>query len=114
MSKSTRYLLVSLPTTISPSNDRDEALTALRSAVTTDYGTVLPFPIPEFKIATLDALVQQADDLAKLEGTCEAVVSKVGDSLKAILEGDESKIADQKTVNDSALDDRNYSWRILG
>ncbi|MCJ1259897.1 Vacuolar ATP synthase subunit C [Lignoscripta atroalba] len=112
MSKSTRYLLVSLPTTISPSNDRDEALTALRSAVTTDYGTVLPFPIPEFKIATLDALVQQADDLAKLEGTCEAVVSKVGDSLKAILEGDESKIADQKTVNDKPVDQyiRSFHW----
>ena len=103
MSKGTRYLLVSLPTTISPSNDRDEALTALRSAVTTDYGTVLPFNIPDFKIGTLDALVQQADVLAKLEGTCEAVVGKVGDSLKAILEGDENKIADQKAVNDSTL-----------
>ena len=102
MSKGTKYLLVSLPTSISRTNDHDEALTALRSAVTTDYGTVLPFPIPEFKIGTLDALVDQADELGKLEGTCQAVVDKVGDSLRTILEGDESKIADQKTVNDSA------------
>ena len=101
MSKGLKYLLVSLPTSISPSNDHDEALTALRSAVTTDYGSVFPFQIPEFKIGTLDALVQQADDLAKLSQGCEAVVGKVGDSLKNILEGDEEKILQQKTVNDS-------------
>ncbi|MCJ1284714.1 hypothetical protein MMC26_004050 [Xylographa opegraphella] len=112
MSKGTKYLLVSLPTSISPSNDHDEALTALRSAVTTDYGTVTPFPIPEFKIGTLDALVQQADELAKLESSCEAVVAKVGDSLKAILEGDESKISQQKTVNDKPVDQylRSFTW----
>lgn len=101
MSKGLKYLLVSLPTSISPSNDHDEALTALRSAVTTDYATVFPFQIPEFKIGTLDALVQQADDLAKLAQGCEAVVGKVGDSLRNILEGDEEKISQQKTVNDS-------------
>ena len=101
MSKGLRYLLVSLPTSISPSNDHDEALTALRSAVTSDYGTVFPFQIPEFKIGTLDALVKQADDLAKLGQGCEAVVGKVGDSLKNILESDEEKISQQKTVNDS-------------
>ena len=101
MSKATKYLLVSLPTSISPSNDHDEALTALRSAVTTDYGTVVPFPIPEFKVGTLDALIHQGDELAKLEGACEGVVGKVGDSLRAILDGDESKVAEQKTVNNS-------------
>ena len=101
MSKPVKYLLVSLPTSISPANDHDEALTALRSAVTTDNGSVFPFEIPEFKIGTLDALVQQADELAKLDSGCEAVVSKVGDSLRVILEGDEEKIAQQKTVNDS-------------
>lgn len=101
MSKGPTYLLISLPTSISPSNDHDEALTALRSAITTDYGTVWPFAIPELKIGTLDALVTQADDLAKLEAGCQGVVAKVGDSLRAILEGDEEKILQQKTVNDS-------------
>ena len=101
MSKGIKYLLVSLPTSISPTNDHDEALTALRSAVTTDYGSVFPFPIPEFKIGTLDALVQQADELSKLAAGCETVVGKVGDSLKNILSGDEEKISQSKIVNDS-------------
>lgn len=102
MSNPTKYILVSLPSSISPSNDKDEALDALRSTVGSD-GSVQPFKIPEFKIGTLDGLVQQADDLAKLESACEAVVAKVGDSLRSLLEGDEGKIAQQKTVNDSRL-----------
>jgi V-type H+-transporting ATPase subunit C len=101
MSGPTKYLLVSLPTSISQSNDKEEAFATLQSTVSTDNGTVLPFKIPEFKIGTLDALVQQADDLAKLESACHTAVAKVGDSLRTLLEGDEARIAQQKTVNDS-------------
>ncbi|KAF2156058.1 vacuolar ATP synthase-like protein subunit C 1 [Myriangium duriaei CBS 260.36] len=103
MSKQT-YFLVSLPTSISPSNDKDEALTALRSTVTNDLATTVPFAIPSFKIGTLDALVQQADDLAKLEQSCQTIVGKVADALRSILEGDEDKIAEQKNVNDRPVD----------
>ena len=101
MSKQMQYLLISLPTSISPSNDHEEAFGALQAAVPGENGMTSPFTIPEFKIGTLDALVQQADELAKLESACEGVANKVDDSLKNILEGDEAKIAQQKTVNDS-------------
>ncbi|KAG4412036.1 hypothetical protein IFR04_014828 [Cadophora malorum] len=112
MSGPTKYMLVSLPTSISPSSDKEEAFTALRSTVSGDSIAVLPFKIPEFKIGTLDALVQQADDLAKLENACEGVVAKMGDSLKSLLEGDEDKIAQQKTVNDKPADQylRTFNW----
>ncbi|KAI4198930.1 MAG: hypothetical protein LQ346_002659 [Caloplaca aetnensis] len=112
MSKNTKFLLVSLPASISPTSDHDEALTALRSAVTLDYGTVFPFTIPDFKIGTLDALVQQADDLAKLDVACEGVVGKVGDSLRTILEGDEDKISQSKTVNDKPAEQylKSFHW----
>lgn len=96
-----KYILVSLPSSIS-TNDKD-ALESLRSTVAANDVSVQQFKIPDFKIGTLDALVQQADELAKLESSCEAVVAKVGDALRSLLEGDESKIAQQKTVNDSVL-----------
>ena len=95
------FFLVSLPTSISPSDDKDEALTTMRSAVSTDYGTTYPFSIPSFKVSTLDALVQQADDLAKLEQGCEGVVNKIADSLGNLLDGDQAKVQEQKVVNDS-------------
>lgn len=112
MSKGSKYLLVSLPTSISPSNHADEALTALRSTVTNDVGTTHAFAIPEFKIGTLDALVQQADDLAKLENACHGVVGKVGDSLRTILDGDEGKVQQQKTINDKPVEQylRTFQW----
>jgi len=101
MSGPNKYMLVSLPTSISRSNDKEEALTALRSTISTDNGTVVPFKIPEFKIGAVDVLLTQADDLGKLESSCGAVVAKIGDTLRTLLEGDEEKIAQQKTVNDS-------------
>jgi len=101
MSKASQYLLVSLPASVAPSNHHEDALEALQKAAPKDLGTVYNFSIPEFKIGTLDALVQQADELAKLEGSCQVVVGKVGDSLKNILEGDEQKLSEMRRVDDS-------------
>lgn len=101
MSANTKYIIVSLPTSIVSSNDSEEALDSLSAIVSSDGGSLTPLKIPNFKIGTLDALVQQADDLAKLETTCSSTISKIGDSLKSLLDGNEEKIAQQKTVNDS-------------
>lgn len=97
MAPTTRYSLVSLPVRIFD----DEPLSELTSTIGQDNGDILDFSIPSFKIGTLDALVQHADDLTKLNAICEAVVSKVADSLAGILDGDEDKISQQKMVNDS-------------
>src|SRR5271170_6079621 len=102
MSKASTFLLVSLPTSISASLDKEDAFNALRRTVG-DNGSTYPFNLPTFKIGTLDALVRQADDLAKLDTACGGVVGKVADSLRSILDGDETKIAQQKTINDSIL-----------
>ncbi|PLB37468.1 H(+)-transporting V1 sector ATPase subunit C [Aspergillus candidus] len=112
MSKTTKYLLVSLPTSITPSHHRDDALDAVSATVGSDNGSVAPFPIPEFKIGTLDALVQQADELAKLEAGCQAVVTKVSDALKNILDGDAAQIERAKVVNDKPVDQylRTFAW----
>jgi V-type H+-transporting ATPase subunit C len=91
------YILLSLPLRIF----EDDPISSLTATVGRDNGEVLPFAIPSFKIGTLDALVQHADDLTKLNALCESVVSKVADSLKAILDGDEHKAAQHKMVNDS-------------
>lgn len=96
----TQYILVSLPLRIFD----DDPLTALAATIGRDNGETLPFAIPPFKIGTLDALVQHADDLAKLNAACEAAAAKVADSLKGILDGDEEKAAQQKMVNDSQHD----------
>lgn len=97
---SSKYALISLPQSAFDSGSRDEAISSL-SATITDNGTVLPFAIPDFKIGTLDLLVQQADDLAKLDAACQSVVAKVADSLRTVLNNDEDRMASYKMVNDS-------------
>lgn len=98
------YILLSLPLRTFDTGDKDEAIQALGATVTSDNGTVMPYPIPAFKIGTLDALVQQADELAKLHTGCEGVVQRVAEALKNILDGDEDKISQNKMVNDSKVD----------
>ncbi|KIW99614.1 uncharacterized protein Z518_11027 [Rhinocladiella mackenziei CBS 650.93] len=107
-----KYIAVSVPSSVTPSGHKEDAISSLEKAVNPSNGEVIPFSVPEFKIGTLDALLQQSDDLAKLEGLCNAVVSKVGDTLKNILDGDEEKIAMHKNVNDKPLEQylRSFSW----
>ncbi|KAF2967166.1 hypothetical protein GQX73_g6356 [Xylaria multiplex] len=99
-----KYVLISLPSTF-------ESL----KATIADNGTVVPFNIPNFKIGTLDALVQQADDLAKLDSACQALVAKVGDSLRTLYDGDEQKASEHKIVNDKPTDQylRSFSWNTV-
>ncbi|KAI0899392.1 ATPase, V1 complex, subunit C [Annulohypoxylon nitens] len=107
-----KYVLLSLPLSTFDTGDKEEALESVKATITPKNGTVLPFPVPNFKIGTLDALVQQADDLAKLSTGCEGVVSKVGDSLRTLYEGDEEKASQQKNVNDKPTDQylRTFTW----
>jgi V-type H+-transporting ATPase subunit C len=98
---STKYLFISVPSSITPSGHKDDALSSLQKAANPASGEILPLSVPEFKVGTLDALLQQSDELAKLEGVCNSVVAKVGDTLKNVLDGDEEKIAMHKNVNDS-------------
>ncbi|KAI0489846.1 vacuolar ATP synthase-like protein subunit C 1 [Xylaria cf. heliscus] len=96
-----KYALVSLPST----------LDSLKATVA-DNGSVAPFAIPNFKIGTLDALVQQADDLVKLDSACQVLVAKVGDSLRTLYDGDDQKADEQKVVNDKPTDQylRSFVW----
>jgi V-type H+-transporting ATPase subunit C len=112
---STKYAVISLPLGAFDSSDKDDAVSSLKSTVSDDNGTVLPFNVPDFKIGTLDGLVQQADDLAKLEQNCEAVVAKVADSLRSVLDSDPDRLAQYKMVNDKPTDQyiTNFSWNKI-
>lgn len=96
------YLLVALPSSIVRSNDPEDAFAAIQSTVPSDAGTISRFPIPEFKIGTLDALVLQADELAKLDANVEGAVGKVVEVLRSIVSNPQ-EAERHKTVSDSML-----------
>jgi len=107
---SPKYILLALPATIVRSGDEDEAFNAVKSTVTPDAGEVSRFSIPSFKIGTLDALVLQADELAKVDQQVESAVAKVADVLKNVCEDD--RVQGHKMVNDKPMDQyiRNFTW----
>lgn len=96
-----KYLFVSFPSSITPSGHKDDAISAIQRAVKSENGLASVVNVPDFKVGTLDALIQQSEELGKIEGLCKNVVAKVGDTLTNVLEGDEQKMAMHKTVNDS-------------
>lgn len=96
-----RYAFVSLPLGAFDSGDKQDAVSSLSATVSPDNGSVQAFNVPDFKIGTLDALVQQADDLAKLESVAENVVARVSESLTSILGNDPDRLTQYKMVNDS-------------
>jgi len=115
MPPNAKYLLVSLPTSIAHTHDANSAFAAIGATVNRDCGTVHRFPIPEFKIGTLDALVLQADELAKLDTNVEGAVAKVVDVLRGCCVGaetEEEEVEKHKMVNDKSADDylRGFSW----
>lgn len=99
----TKYLFLGLPTSITPSSSKDDAIGAIQRAVKSENGTVSAFKVPDFKVGTLDGLIQQSEELSKLEGQCKGVVSKVADTLNSILDGEQDQIIKHKNVNDSML-----------
>ncbi|RPB27740.1 vacuolar H+-ATPase V1 sector, subunit C [Terfezia boudieri ATCC MYA-4762] len=105
-----KYILVALPATIVRSGDEDEAFNALTATVSPDAGEVARFNIPSFKIGTLDALVLQADELAKVDQQVESAVAKVADVLRNVCEA--GRAGEHKMVNDKPIDQylRNFTW----
>ncbi|KXJ89192.1 V-ATPase subunit C [Microdochium bolleyi] len=107
---SATYALVSLPLSGFDSGNEADALSSLRATVAD--ATLVPYPVPGFRIGTLDALVQHADDLAKLDSACRGMVQKSADSLRSLFPDSPDKVAQQQTVNDKPTDQylRNFSW----
>lgn len=99
---SDKYALLSLPLSVEPSGKSDDVFNLLSSILPSDIAaSTYNFPIPSFKIGTLDALVRQADELAKLDQQVEAAVAKGTEVLKTLLDGDETRMKGLKAVNDS-------------
>lgn len=101
MSQPRRYILVALPLSITRSHDSSDALQVISktlSSAASDAAVTHSFPIPEFKIGTLDALVQQADELAKLDANVEGAVHKVTEVLRGLVPGQEEQ---HKLINES-------------
>lgn len=94
-----KYILVSLPNSFFDNSRRE--VPSLVADVATEPTAVSPFSTPNFKIGTLDGLMQNADDLSKLFDSCRLVASKVTDCFKVPMERVGENLGDYQVRNRS-------------
>lgn len=59
---------------------------------------LLKFKVPEFQIGTLDSLVQESEELTKIDAQLSTSITKVVDTLRSVLESDSFRIVNSRSV----------------
>ena len=77
------------------------------ASASSDFGQL---SFPPLKTGTLESLISLSEDLPKLDGQYTQVVAKIIDTLRALLNNDESALAQHVLVNEQSLDDYMLSW----
>lgn len=92
------YLILSLPSNASPSNYEDLP-TYLEEHLVNGKAVISKFNIPSFKIGTLDSLVQQSEDLDKIDTTIGGFLSKIDDIFQAIYDNNSALVSSSKKID---------------
>ncbi|TPX32899.1 hypothetical protein SmJEL517_g04043 [Synchytrium microbalum] len=111
---SSTYWFVSIPS----DPTRQDAVNKLRDKISyrpVDYAEIFPFPLPDFKIGTLDALMVLSDDLTKVDGTFETMTIKISDNLKSLLGGDVDEWRNNLGVGDKNVEQylQGFQWNTM-
>ncbi|ODV96871.1 hypothetical protein PACTADRAFT_48672 [Pachysolen tannophilus NRRL Y-2460] len=103
------YLVLSLPENVSinASSLNNWLVSSINGGKNVE---VIPFKLPDFKIGTLDSLVQQSEDLSKLDGQLESSIGKILDIFNSIY--DSKLVNNLKLVNDKPVTQfiENFKW----
>ncbi|SNX87691.1 probable VMA5 - H+-ATPase V1 domain 42 KD subunit, vacuolar [Melanopsichium pennsylvanicum] len=76
-------------------------------SASSDFGQLF---FPPLKTGTLESLISLSEDLPKLDATYTQIVAKIIDTLRALLNNDETALAQHVLVNEQTLDDYMLSW----
>ncbi|KAI9304532.1 hypothetical protein BJ944DRAFT_202551 [Cunninghamella echinulata] len=80
-----------------------------------EYAETNAFPIPEFKIGTLDALVLLSDDLNKYDVVFEQSVNKIADIVRNFSSDSQGNLEQLLVVNEKSIDQyvRTFQWNTM-
>ncbi|KAK9477018.1 hypothetical protein V1514DRAFT_297194 [Lipomyces japonicus] len=111
----TLYYLISLPSSVAPAGSDPESGLVKDLASTLQLQSnddVSQFLIPHFKIGTLDQLVQQSEELSKIDAQFESVVSRTVDILKNVYDGNKDQVENAKRVSEKPVENylKSFQW----
>ncbi|EGW32908.1 vacuolar ATP synthase subunit C (V-ATPase C subunit) [Spathaspora passalidarum NRRL Y-27907] len=94
------YLILSLP-------QSTNARKWLTESLNTGKQPLFNLKIPDFQSGTLDSLVQESEELAKIDQQLSASVSKVVDILNSVTDGSSTRVVQSRSVFDYI---ENFQW----
>ncbi|ORZ09847.1 hypothetical protein BCR42DRAFT_494787 [Absidia repens] len=105
-----KYTLISVPAL---GNKQNTFLNI--KAKLTEYAETNNFPIPDFKIGTLDTLVLLSDDLVKYDTAFEQTVNKVADIVRTFTANAKVNHDQLLLVNEKSIDQyiRGFQWNTM-
>ncbi|KAJ1018031.1 hypothetical protein NDA16_004900 [Ustilago loliicola] len=105
------YWLISVPL---EDGDPHRMFSELGSKLLSDGGSASSdfgqLSFPPLKTGTLESLISLSEDLSKLDTLYTSIVSKIIDTLRALLNNDEAALAQHVLVNEQSLDDYMLGW----
>ena len=103
------FIIVSLPENARPSqNPETDVSTWLETGLINGRSYVAEFPIPDFKIGSLDSLVLQSEELAKIDSQIYSSLQKIVEILHALTDTQVSSI----TINKQSIPEylTHFQW----
>lgn len=96
-----KYLLLSLPQSVDSKDWLEKSLLDGKCQFSN-------FKVPDFQIGTLDSLVQQSEELSKIDGQLNSSISKIVDILSGVMENSSSI----RTVNSKPVSNfvESFNW----
>ncbi|CDO96529.1 unnamed protein product [Kluyveromyces dobzhanskii CBS 2104] len=103
------FILLSLPENAKPSqNPETDVATWLENGLISGRSYVSEFPIPDFKIGSLDTLVLQSEELSKIDSQIYSSLQKITEILHALTETQPSNL----TINKQSIPEylTHFQW----
>ncbi|KAA8916230.1 hypothetical protein TRICI_001627 [Trichomonascus ciferrii] len=112
-STTTSLMMLSLPQSAAPSGGDPQTQLDQWLCEQLAVDRVNQFEIPNFKIGTLDNLVQQSEELAKIDGQFQGIVNKAAEILASVFEDNKGQLAGAKRIDDNKTPEQyfaSFTW----
>jgi len=113
MPSDTSNWIISVPVQEEKSQEQmlQDMVTRLVRDSACDESDVAPLRIPSLKTGTLESLIIMAEDLPKIDNLFAAIVSRIVDALRALLNDDEDALNENLNIDGMSVEDYVMSWQ---
>ncbi|WFD24786.1 Vacuolar ATP synthase subunit C [Malassezia equina] len=112
MPSESSYWIVSVPVQEEKSTEKmySDLVSRLVRDSACEESDLAPLPVPELKTGTLESLIIMAEDLPKMDTLFASVITRIVDTLRALVNDDEQALNEHLTIDGQSVEDYLLSW----